>query len=487
MVPFAGYEMPVQYPRRHPRRASAHPRRGRPVRRLAYGAGAPDGRRRRQAAALEALVPGDHPGAGAGPDALHPVHQRAGRHPRRSDGRQHRRSPDAGGQRLAARRPTSRISRRQLSQARVEIEQLSTRALLALQGPRPPRCSAASRRECRRDALHDRGIPDHRRRHLLRHPLRLYRRGRLRDLGARRCRRAARPPPARRAGGEADRPRRPRFAAARGRASASTATTSTRRRRRSRPALAWTIGKRRRGEGGFPGADVILRAARRRRAAPPRRHPPDGRAPARERTPRSPTAPAAASAQVTSGGFGPTVGGPVAMGYVAIGARRAGHRSASSSCATSRAAGAGWRRCRSFRTAITAAEAEDIHEHRASSPRTMNGSGSRATSAPSASPTTRRRSSATSSMSSCRRSARKVEKGKEAAVVESVKAASEVYAPVGGEVVAVNEALSRRPRDGQRRPDGRGLVRQDQAHQPGRARTALMDEAAYRQFVEGLH
>ena len=40
---------------------------------------------------------------------------------------------------------------------------------------------------------------------------------------------------------------------------------------------------------------------------------------------------------------------------------------------------------------------------------------------------------------------KKVEKGKEAAVVESVKAASEVYAPVSGEVVAVNDALAGEP------------------------------------------
>lgn len=38
-----------------------------------------------------------------------------------------------------------------------------------------------------------------------------------------------------------------------------------------------------------------------------------------------------------------------------------------------------------------------------------------------------------------------VARGAEAAVVESVKAASEVYAPVGGEVVAVNEALADQP------------------------------------------
>src|SRR5262245_63329005 len=40
---------------------------------------------------------------------------------------------------------------------------------------------------------------------------------------------------------------------------------------------------------------------------------------------------------------------------------------------------------------------------------------------------------------------RRVERGKEAAVVESVKAASEVYAPVSGEVAAVNEALADDP------------------------------------------
>ena len=40
---------------------------------------------------------------------------------------------------------------------------------------------------------------------------------------------------------------------------------------------------------------------------------------------------------------------------------------------------------------------------------------------------------------------RRVTKGQEAAVVESVKAASDVYAPVSGKVVAVNEALSDKP------------------------------------------
>jgi len=80
-------------------------------------------------------------------------------------------------------------------------------------------------------------------------------------------------------------------------------------------ALGWTIGKRRRAEGGFPGAAVVLRqlaegAARSRVGIRP-----DGRAPAREDTPIVDDARAKVG-RVTSGGFGPSVGGPIAMGYV---------------------------------------------------------------------------------------------------------------------------------------------------------------------------
>lgn len=79
--------------------------------------------------------------------------------------------------------------------------------------------------------------------------------------------------------------------------------------------LAWTIGKRRREQGGFPGAEVILRQLAQgadRRLVGIR---PDGRAPAREGTEihhRGETV-----GKITSGGFGPSVGGPVALGYVA--------------------------------------------------------------------------------------------------------------------------------------------------------------------------
>ena len=79
--------------------------------------------------------------------------------------------------------------------------------------------------------------------------------------------------------------------------------------------LAWTIGKRRRAEGGFPGAATILRqlaeGTRRKRVGIR----PDGRAPAREDTEIVDDA-GSRLGKVTSGGFGPSVGGPVAMGYV---------------------------------------------------------------------------------------------------------------------------------------------------------------------------
>jgi glycine cleavage system H protein len=81
---------------------------------------------------------------------------------------------------------------------------------------------------------------------------------------------------------------------------------------------------------------------------------------------------------------------------------------------------------------------------------------------------------------------RKVEKGKEAAVVESVKAASEVYAPVSGEVIAVNEALSGEPGKVNADPMGEGWFLKLRIAN-ARELDELMDEAAYQSFVEGLH
>mgnify|MGYP000050091635 CR=1 FL=1 len=82
--------------------------------------------------------------------------------------------------------------------------------------------------------------------------------------------------------------------------------------------LRWSIGKRRREEGGFPGAERIMREIA---EGPSRRLvgiKPEGRAPARHGTAIR-SADGEEIGAVTSGGFGPTVEGPVAMGYVAAG------------------------------------------------------------------------------------------------------------------------------------------------------------------------
>jgi glycine cleavage system H protein len=81
---------------------------------------------------------------------------------------------------------------------------------------------------------------------------------------------------------------------------------------------------------------------------------------------------------------------------------------------------------------------------------------------------------------------KRVDQGKEAAVVESVKAASEVYAPVSGEVIAVNDALSGEPGKVNADPLGEGWFLKLRIANP-RELDALMDEAAYNTFVEGLH
>ncbi|HVG81306.1 MAG TPA: glycine cleavage system protein GcvH [Methylomirabilota bacterium] len=80
----------------------------------------------------------------------------------------------------------------------------------------------------------------------------------------------------------------------------------------------------------------------------------------------------------------------------------------------------------------------------------------------------------------------KVEKGKQAAVVESVKAASEVYAPVTGEVIEANQALADEPATVNADPMGRGWFMKLKLANKGELE-GLMDEAAYKTFVEGLH
>lgn len=77
---------------------------------------------------------------------------------------------------------------------------------------------------------------------------------------------------------------------------------------------------------------------------------------------------------------------------------------------------------------------------------------------------------------------RRVEQGKEAAVVESAKAASEVYAPVTGEVVAVNDVIASDPGKVNADPMGEGWFVKLRVADPAQL-DALLDEAAYRKFV----
>jgi glycine cleavage system H protein len=81
---------------------------------------------------------------------------------------------------------------------------------------------------------------------------------------------------------------------------------------------------------------------------------------------------------------------------------------------------------------------------------------------------------------------KKVEQGKELATVESVKAASEVYAPISGEVVEVNSALTDAPATVNEEAQGKGWFAKLKIADKGQL-AGLMDEAAYKTFVEGLH
>jgi glycine cleavage system H protein len=80
---------------------------------------------------------------------------------------------------------------------------------------------------------------------------------------------------------------------------------------------------------------------------------------------------------------------------------------------------------------------------------------------------------------------RSLNKGDDAAVVESVKAASDVYAPVGGEVVEGNSALGDDPALINRDPEGEGWFFKLKLSDPSEL-DGLMAEAAYREWVKTL-
>jgi glycine cleavage system H protein len=78
-----------------------------------------------------------------------------------------------------------------------------------------------------------------------------------------------------------------------------------------------------------------------------------------------------------------------------------------------------------------------------------------------------------------------VAKGGEAAVVESVKAASEIYAPVSGEVVAVNGELEAAPGTVNEDPSGKGWFLKLKLKDPAELES-LMTEEQYREFLKTI-
>ena len=80
---------------------------------------------------------------------------------------------------------------------------------------------------------------------------------------------------------------------------------------------------------------------------------------------------------------------------------------------------------------------------------------------------------------------RSLRKGEEAAVVESVKAASDVYSPISGTVIEGNPALAEDPAIINNDPEGAGWFFKLEVTDPTELE-GLMDEAAYRQFVASL-
>ena len=273
MVPFAGYEMPVQYPagilaeHLHTRAQAGLFDVSHMGQIALRGAERGARRSRRWCPAI------CRPRAAA--DALHAAAQRRGRHPRRSDGDARSTTGCCSSSTPRARRPISRICGA-ISTARSTIEPQFERALLALAGPGGRRgAGAASPPGVARMPFMSAAEAVDRRRAVPRHALRLYRRGRVRDFAAR---------PSRRGRGRRARCSREPEVAPIGLGARDTlrleaglclyghdideTTTPV------EAGLAWTIGKRRRAEGGFPGAAIDPAPAGRGAGAQAGRHPP---------------------------------------------------------------------------------------------------------------------------------------------------------------------------------------------------------------------
>ena len=81
-------------------------------------------------------------------------------------------------------------------------------------------------------------------------------------------------------------------------------------------------------------------------------------------------------------------------------------------------------------------------------------------------------------------SGKQVAAGDDCAVIESVKAASDIYAPVDGEIAAVNEELADNPALVNESPEDKGWLWEMSVADES-VLSELMDEAAYREFAAG--
>jgi len=79
---------------------------------------------------------------------------------------------------------------------------------------------------------------------------------------------------------------------------------------------------------------------------------------------------------------------------------------------------------------------------------------------------------------------KKVDKGQEMAVLESTKAASDVYSPCAGTIMEVNQRLKEEPGLINQDPQGEGWILKIKLTEPKDAAT-LLDEAAYQALVKG--
>lgn len=81
---------------------------------------------------------------------------------------------------------------------------------------------------------------------------------------------------------------------------------------------------------------------------------------------------------------------------------------------------------------------------------------------------------------------KKVKKGEQFATVESVKAASDVYAPFSGEIIKVNGALANAPETINKSPYEAGWFCVIKVSQESE-KSGLMPDDKYKEYIEGLH